>query len=469
MKRTTQEINELIENIRSGHPPKLPERVREQHYYDPALPNFYIRLLNTGVASWVVQWKRLGRQKKITLGDVLVLDRPVAIKAARELLAKMTLGLLDPHEARREQMRANKTTFATQVPLFLERKKNAGEIKPSTAKAWNSYLTGYYLNTLHNLPVVEITDDQIQPRIDLIADHSGNAAAATCYDVLRAFFKWLIEKTGNLPDGHRNPMDRVQAPKVNRSRARVLSDDEIRLIWNTCDAWEAKAIQQHQLFETTGKLPRGGLGAVNDPEAPRAIKLLFLTGCRAQEIGSLEWSEVDLDNAELFIPGARRKSRQSKEQEMDLCVPLADWAVQILRDSARRPNDRTHVFAPHKHRWQGPRSIPGVDLSGANRRVDERIVKAGGIAPPDWHIHDIRRTFRTRLSRLKVTMDVAERLVGHVGHRKQIVRTYDKYEYWPEMREAIAKLETHLRAVIDGTAEKIAYPRFSERKKENPA
>ena len=66
-------------------------------------------------------------------------------------------------------------------------------------------------------------------------------------------------------------------------------------------------------------------------------------------------------------------------------------------------------------------------------------------------------------------MDVAERLVGHVGHRKQIVRTYDKYEYWPEMREAIAKLETHLRAVIDGTAEKIAYPRFSERKKENPA
>src|SRR5215471_4762944 len=130
MKCKTGEINELIKAIRSGQPPKLPDGKREEHYYDPALPNFYIRLLDTGVASWTLQWKRHGRQKKITLGDVLVLDRSAVIKTAKELLAKMLLGLLDPHEARRERMRAAKTTFATLTSIFLERKKAAGELRP---------------------------------------------------------------------------------------------------------------------------------------------------------------------------------------------------------------------------------------------------------------------------------------------------------------------------------------------------
>jgi len=94
-KCTVQQINELVKSIRSNQPPKLPEEIQEERYYDPALTGFYIRLLKTGMASWVVQYKRLGRQRKITLGNVLVLNRPEAVKAGRELLAKMTLGLLD--------------------------------------------------------------------------------------------------------------------------------------------------------------------------------------------------------------------------------------------------------------------------------------------------------------------------------------------------------------------------------------
>jgi Arm DNA-binding domain len=130
MKCTIRDINQLVERIRSGQPPQLPKP--EEHYHDPALPGFYIRVLNTGVASWVLQWKRLGRQKKISIGDVLVLDRPQAIEGARKLLAKVTLDVLDPHEARRDRMRAAKVTFATVVPLFIEKKK----LRPNTQKSW---------------------------------------------------------------------------------------------------------------------------------------------------------------------------------------------------------------------------------------------------------------------------------------------------------------------------------------------
>jgi len=44
-------------------------------------------------------------------------------------------------------------------------------------------------------------------------------------------------------------------------------------------------------------------------------------------------------------------------------------------------------------------------------------------------------------------------------------RVYNKYKYWPEKRQALAMWEANLRAIIDGTAEKFARPRFGERMK----
>jgi integrase len=446
MKYAVKDINKLIENIRSGNPPELPEGTREQHYYDPALPGFYIRLLNTGVASWVVQWKRLGRQKKITLGDVKVLDRDRAIKAGRELLAKITLGMLDPHEARRERMRANKVTFTTVADLFLKHRKAKGDLRPNSAEQFKRYLTGYYFQHLHRLPIDEITQEQIQTRVDHTAIQSGKRAAHHCCVVMRVLFKWALTK-GYLPQGHPNPMTNVESPKQNGPRERVLTDDEIRLIWKTCEGWEAEAIRYEEIRASIGgKRPWSGSPPITDHA--RGIMLLFLTGCRAQEIGDLQWSEVDLDNGELFIPKTRTKN------EEDLPNPLADWAVQILLRVKRQPG-RNGVFA-QTHR-------DGRNMHHADRGLNRRIAKAGGIPPKGWTLHDIRRTFRTRMSGLGVTRDVAEALVGHVSHRTQMDRVYDKYEHWPEKRQALAMWEANLRAIIDGTAEKIAHPRFGKK------
>jgi hypothetical protein len=61
-------------------------------------------------------------------------------------------------------------------------------------------------------------------------------------------------------------------------------------------------------------------------------------------------------------------------------------------------------------------------------------------------------------------MDVAEALLGHVGHRNPIERTYNRHDYWAEKRRALAMWEANLRAIIDGTAEKIAHPQFGQRR-----
>ena len=68
----------------------------------------------------------------------------------------------------------------------------------------------------------------------------------------------------------------------------------------------------------------------------RIIKLLLLTGCRREEIGALEWSEVDLDTGVMTIPGTRTKNHRTLE------LTLPEIAIDILRAQPRRRED--YVF-----------------------------------------------------------------------------------------------------------------------------
>jgi len=71
--------------------------------------------------------------------------------------------------------------------------------------------------------------------------------------------------------------------------------------------------------------------------------------------------------------------------------------------------------------------------------------KLANIAP--WTLHDLRRTFRTNLGRLKVRPDIGERLVNHISARTEMEETYDLYTYLPEMREAMEKWEAFVRSI----------------------
>jgi integrase len=179
--------------------------------------------------------------------------------------------------------------------------------------------------------------------------------------------------------------------------------------------------------------------------------LLFLTACRRGEIGDLQWSEVDLDNGELKIPPERTKTDFRIVQN-----PLSDLAVQILRRVERRP-DMEHVFGRDR------RNPASKAMGHLKLAIENHIKRTGGTPPQNWRLHDIRRTVRTQLAALGVSMDVAEAILGHVSHRGKVERTYNRYEYWPEKRQALARWEARLLAIVNGTAENIERPRFGKK------
>jgi integrase len=81
-----------------------------------------------------------------------------------------------------------------------------------------------------------------------------------------------------------------------------------------------------------------------------------------------------------------------------------------------------------------------------------------------WTLHDLRRTFATRLAEMKVLPHVIERLLNHKmggisnktdGIVSAVAEVYNRATYLPEMREAITRWEAHITALL--AARKIAH------------
>jgi integrase len=176
----------------------------------------------------------------------------------------------------------------------------------------------------------------------------------------------------------------------------------LRIVWNAC----------------------GG-----DSDFAKIVRLLILLGCRRQEIGSLRWGELDLDDGVLAIPGSRTKSGNA------LALVLPDAALAILSSTPRR--DSVFVFggAAGFLSWS-------TSMATLRRRITTPMAQ--------WSLHDLRRTFRSGLGRIGVPPHIAERLVGHaVGGVEAI---YDRYRYTSEMQNALATWASHVTSVVEGRA-----------------
>lgn len=63
-----------------------------------------------------------------------------------------------------------------------------------------------------------------------------------------------------------------------------------------------------------------------------------------------------------------------------------------------------------------------------------------------WVIHDLRRTAKSLMARAKVRPDISERVLGHA--MPVIEGIYDRYDYFDEKAEALAKLAGLLGLIV---------------------
>src|SRR5262249_42026928 len=134
------------------------------------------------------------------------------------------------------------------------------------------YLTDY-ATRLKGRPLVTISRADIADLLNDTARDSGPAAANRLRSNLSPLFTWAQQDV----KAESNPGAFTQK-REEQKRDRVLTDDELRAIWN----------------------------AAGDGDYGTIVKLLLLTGQRREEIGGLCWSEIA--GGQINLPPNRTKN-----------------------------------------------------------------------------------------------------------------------------------------------------------------
>lgn len=198
----------------------------------------------------------------------------------------------------------------------------------------------------------------------------------------------------------------------DRTRSRVLSDDEIRLIWPHLT---------------------GTYGAV--------IKTLFYTAQRVGEVSQMRRTQIGADGI-WAIPLEAYKGKHPQ------FVPLTAQALAVVH-SQPEIDGADLIFGAQKN---PQKQI--TNWSAQKADLDARIACANGGHPlPRWTQHDIRRTCRTLMSRAGIRPDICERVLGHAI--PGVAGVYDRYAYIEEKQEALEALVTLLGQILDPPMESL--------------
>jgi integrase len=401
MKLTTANIRGL----------KLPPGVTDKVFFDERLPGFGLRVRASGVHSWMVQYAVAGQTKRIVLGLLTALDPGKAYEIAQDLLAKVRLGH-DPAAERKRAKAAAAETFGAFLPYFLDRQRV--RLKPRSYVEIERHLN-IYAKALHDLPIEAVTRRTIAERLAEIEKRSGGVTRNRVRASLSAYFTWLARE--GYVDA--NPVTFTNKADENGGRERVLSDQELRVVWLAADD-----------------------GTPNEFGA--IVRLLALLGLRRTEVGGLMWSEVDLDAATITLPPTRTKNGREH------LIPLSEPALAILKALPRRT---TADGTPWEHVFGARVGCGYQNFSRSKALLDERIARVnGGKKLEPWTLHDFRRSISTALhERFSVPPHVVEVLLGHAGgHKRGVSGIYNKALYIDDRRRALERWGAHLMALVTG-------------------
>jgi len=374
-----------------------PERGNKIYYFAgavlqgvPAPKGFGVRVTTAGAKAFVLNYQLRGREHRYTIGQYPTWTALRAVREARELRQRIDRGenpLAQRAPAAPVEM---PKSVADVIEDFIRR--HVSTLR--TANSVESALRRLVLPAIGSIPIYDLRRRHIAAMLDTIEEQTGPVQASHVVAYITKCFNWWATRD----DEFTSPMVRGMARSIaaERARDRVLSDDEIRLIWSQLDA-------------------AGTFGAL--------VRVLLLTGQRRGEVAGMKRNEISPDGV-WTIPAARYKTKRAHT------VPLS--ATALAEIEAQPKGDL--VFA----------SAIGTAFSGYDK-PKKALDKASGAS--GWTLHDIRRTAKTLMMRGGVRPDISERVLGHVISGVEGV--YDRHSYLDEKRDALAKLVVMVERILN--------------------
>lgn len=363
---------------------------------------FGIRISPKNKRTWFIMYKTdSGKIKRFTLGTYPQLSLKEARNLANDTMAGIHKGD-DPMQERRDKREAPtvKDLWGKyQQSLSIKKRSKV----PSTEYEENRRWVNIISPALGDMKVADVTPVDISSLLNKIAEEAP-ISANRLHTLLRVMFKVALAN-GWITI---HPMQWLDKPGGSEpARKRVLSDDEIRTLW--------------PFFDKVRPNPRD------------ILKLGLLTAQRPGEIMSMRWENIDLKKAIW-------RQDNTKNGSSNL-VPLSPQSLAIL--NSRKPQGKTltgWVFPSAHNRTRGASEGRTKSTKDARRKI-----KALSNVQ-DWTAHDLRRTARTIMSRLKIKQHIRERVLNHAQGGVQGV--YDQYDYFREKADALDKLGREIDRIL---------------------
>ncbi len=371
---------------------------------DGRLPGFGLRVSASGRKSWILVY-RVGRHpRRLTLGTYPIVGLADARAQAKEALATV-VGGGDPAMAKKADRSA--ISFGELADDYIER-----HAKPNK-RSWRDdkrMLEKYVPKEWRRTNATDIRRRDIRDLLDSMVGRTP-ILANRFLALLRKIYNFALSR--DLLEV--NPCHGIERPAPERQRDRVLTPNEIRVLWQALDGVDM----------TTAALYR----------------LHLLTAQRGGELRSMAWRDIDLESGWWTIPAEQSKNKLTHR------VPLSPAAVTLLSELQSRAREgHPWVF------WTPSRS-------GHRTTAHKCTVRVRKVSAVDFVPHDLRRTAASHMTSLGISRLVVAKILNHV--ERGVTAVYDRHSYDREKRTA---LETWALAI-----QRITSPLDAEQIAQQPA
>ncbi|MDE2465948.1 MAG: integrase family protein, partial [Alphaproteobacteria bacterium] len=388
-----------------------------------------VRVTDTGNKTFILRTRYPGsanptRREIGSCADLKLADAREKARQWRTMVAQGLDPAVEEEKARQEALRRRAITFSAVVDDFIAQKL-ATERK---GKDVEREIRRDLLPKWKDRPIVSITDmDVIAVIKKKVPD--GKTGSRNLLALIRRFFRWVVaQRAYGLAV---SPCEGLQASviigEMKGARDRILSNDEIFAFWRAAT----------RMAYPFGKIYQG----------------LMLTALRCNELIDASRPEFNSRDRVWIIPAHRMKGKNTgKKQARAHAVPLTE-DIAALFESLPKLNGGPYWFSTTNG------ETPAWMSTKVKQRLDERMLRtlralarSRGEDPrqvrlPHFVNHDIRRTVRSQLSRLRITEEAREAVLAHA--RPGIKGVYDVHDYLDEKREALELWAVRLKQIIN--------------------
>jgi integrase len=371
----------------------------DQFYWDTDITGLALKITPKGKKTFLVQYRPGGRgtpTRKVTLGPFGQVTVHRAKTEATRILGLRAEGRDPALEIQKAKQRAVSDKFADIAKDFLAKHASQNRTVDETARILKrDVLPKWGKRSIHEIGKRDVND-----LLDAVVARGSHVMANRLLAALRKLFNWCISR-GLLTA---SPCHGINAPHREKSRDRVLSDDELVSIFNTA----------------------GEMGGAFGP----IVQMLILTAQRRNEVSEMTWTELDLDNNRWEIPGNRTKNDKPH------FVHLSEQARTVL---SAVNNSGDYVFTSNGR-------TPFSGFSKSKKRLDDLN------GATDWRLHDIRRTVTSGMAQLGIAPHIADKILNHQsGTISGVAAVYQRHEFLDERMTALDAWSNHVQSLVSGS------------------